>query len=205
MRELMPGDAIPSLPERRETALVVGYAPAVRSDVTAARLMRPDAVLIGAKYAAILYPEIEHVWTQHPEQAADIRERAGRPIFIHAREYARKRKSRRRRILAQNAEHIDFFWPSLHWIEDSSGFAAALWARHGLGFRETILCGVPLLDDGYCPEIAAFKPVRFGDSFIGLDVLGKWRDLIARYVSEGITAGITSMSGWTREHLGSPC
>lgn len=180
----------------------MGYAPSVHADVDAARRLRPAAPLLGVKYAVLLYQEIEHVWTQHIEQAPDIRARAARQIFIHSR---RHRDQRRRVALGREAA-VDFVWPQLAWIYGGSGFTAALWARHGMGFDEVILCGVPLEAGGYTPEILPIKPLRGdgGRSFVDPPALTRWQRVIEGYVKDGRAAGITSMSGWTRSILGAP-
>lgn len=75
-----------------------------------------------------------------------------------------------------------------------------------MGFDEVILCGVPLDPGGYAPEIAAFKKPAGdrGQSFTDLPVLERWRGVIAEFAATGKTAGIRSMSGWTRDALGAP-
>jgi hypothetical protein len=182
-------------------ALVVGYAPSVRADVAAARALRPAAVLLGVKYAAVLYQEIEHVWTQHIEQAADIRARAGRRIFIHSR----GRLYQGRRYQRVNESDVDYLWPQLRWAAGGSGIVAALWARHGMGFSEAILCGCPLEPGGYVEDIQCFKQPRGAEgSFVDPRPLERWRASVREFVSNGRAAGITSMSGWTRATLGAP-
>ena len=180
-------------------ALVIGYAPSVHAEVAAARALRPGAVLLGVKYAAVLYQEIEHVWTQHLEQAADIRARANRAIFIHARRCG----DQRRRIRRGRDADVDYVWPGLRWAAGGSGFAAALWARHGMGFEEVILCGCPLVPGGYADEIRSFKTM-YGPSFVAPHALHRWRAVIMGFINDGRAAGITSMSGWTRSALGAP-
>jgi hypothetical protein len=193
--------------ERHEgAALVVGYAPSVRLDVTAAQLLRPGAVLLGVKYAAVLYQEIEHVWTQHTEQAPDIRVRAGRKISIHGRP-SRLQHRRSTWVIPGKTSDLDYAWPSLSWVYGGSGFCAGLWARHGMGFSEVILCGIPMDTGGYAPEIAQFKVPRGdgGKSFVDAPALARWRNLVSEFLKDGRAAGITSMSGWTRSALGAPC
>lgn len=182
-------------------ALVVGYAPSVHAEVAQARRLRPGAALLGVKYAAVLFREIEHVWTQHVEQADDIREKVARRIFIHSRKPAHQR----RWLARPNQSRPDYYWPSLSWVNGGSGFAAGLWARHGMGFEEVILCGVPLEPGGYAREIGEFKATRgAGGSFVNFPALERWRAAIASFVAQGRTAGITSMGGWTRSVLGAP-
>jgi hypothetical protein len=186
--------------------LVVGYAPDVHSDVAAARALRPMAPLLGVKYAACLFPEIEHVWTQHLEQAADIRERAGRRIYVHGRPKAVQRKAAFH-VFGKTDADLDFTWPSLAWVGASSGVAAAMWAKYGMGFDEVILCGVTLDPGGYAPGVRAFKKLRgnAGQSYVDTHSLYHWRDTVREFVRSGKAAGVRSMSGWTRETLGAPC
>jgi hypothetical protein len=162
--------------------------------------------MLGVKYAASLYREIEHVWTQHLEQATDIKARAGRPIFIHSRP---SRMHRKLRFVDGNRGEvdIDYVWPELAWVSGSSGFSAALWARHGMGFDEVILCGIPLDSGGYTAEIGDWKLLQ-GDkktSFVNATVLDSYRSTVAVCRNAGKTEGIVSMSGWTRQELGAPC
>ena len=188
-------------------ALVVGYAPSVREDVEAARRLRPDTTLLGVKFAAVLYPEIEHVWTQHIEEANWIRDSvAPRKVYVHARKRVHQTRTVRW-MTAGNEADLDYVWPDLHWVSWSSGFAALLWARHGMGFDEVIACGIPMEPGGYCEEIAKIKPTMGdgGKSFVDTGALMRWRDGVRQFIREGKTQGITSMRGWTREALGAPC
>lgn len=199
------------MPERYSSkhsgaCLVVGYAPDVHWDVAAARALRPEAPLLGVKYAACLYEEIEHVWTQHLEQAADIKARAGRAIFVHARERVQQKKWGSMYVHGKTDVGIDYIWSDLAWVSASSGIGAAMWARHGMGFDEVILCGVPLESGGYAPGVAAFKKIKgdAGKSFVDAGALKHWHSVVREYIRCGKTAGIRSMSGWTREALGAP-
>jgi hypothetical protein len=174
--------------------LVVGYAPDVHSDVARARAMRPEAPLLGVKYAASIFPDIQHVWTQHLEQSALIKARAMTPVYVHARQpSAQKRRGR---------APAGFDLPELDWVAGSSGFAAGLWARHGMGFDEVILCGIPLDGKAYAAPVAAFK--REFDEPGWTAALKHWRESIDAFMRKGLTAGIRSMSGWTRDVLGAP-
>jgi hypothetical protein len=177
----------------------------VHQDVEAARRLRPEAVMLGVKYSCVLYPEIEHVWTQHLEQARHIREKAGRRVFVHSRQ--RVHQTRRSITWQAGNEHdIDYIWPELRWVHGSSGFAAGLWAHHGMGFSEVILCGVPLDPGGYAPEVAAWKKQQGdnGQSFVDTCNLMRWREGIMKYVEDGRASMIRSMSGWTRQVCGAP-
>jgi hypothetical protein len=161
----------------------------------------------------VLYPEIEHVWTQHLEQANHIREKAGRRVFVHSRQRVHQRRRAPPGTMASmvftagNERDIDFVWPELRWVHGSSGFAAGLWAHHGMGFSEVILCGIPLEPGGYTPEIADWKKQQGdnGASFVDTYALMRWREGIMKYVEDGRASMIRSMSGWTASVLGVPC
>lgn len=127
-------------------------------------------------------------------------------MFVHSR----RRVNQTRRSLswiAGREQDVDFVWPSLHWVHGSSGFAAALWAHHGMGYSEIILCGVPLEPGGYTPDMLPIKRPQgdYGQSFVDTHALMRWREGIMGYVRDGRAAMIRSMSGWTREVLGAPC
>lgn len=185
--------------------LVVGYAPDVHSDVARARELYPNAPMLGAKFAAGLYPEIVHVWTTHLEQAGEIKARAGHRVYVHARPKKVQRKWTMH-IYGKHEFDIDYTWPSLAWVSGSSGLAAALWARWGMGFDTVIMCGIPLEEGGYCKEVAAFKPLRGvrGVSFAPPNALKHWRQALLDYRDKGKMQGIYSMSGFTRDKLGEP-
>lgn len=161
--------------------------------------------MLGVKYSCAMFAEVDHVWTQHLEQARDIRAKAGRPVKIHGRP-SRFQARRLVCITPGTEKDLDFVWPSLRWVYGSSGFGAALWARHGMGFDEVILCGVPMVPGGYAAEVGAFKRPNgdAGKSFADLPVLERWRGVITEFITQGKCGGITSMSGWTREVLGAP-
>lgn len=89
----------------------------------------------------------------------------------------------------------------------SSSLPAALIARHGMGFGEVVLCGVPLDRSGHYPgyqpqgaqtdEFNNDGPARNGL----LDTRrAKWR----QFHADGSLQGVTSMSGFTRQLLGAP-
>jgi hypothetical protein len=184
---------MPPQPEWRltgRTALVIGGAPNVRADVAKARRLRPDAVLLGANDAGALYREIEHVWTIHSECSAVFRGRALGRIEIHT---ACERPG---------MYEADWFWrdvPDYEAINSgSSGWAAGLWARHLLGCAEVILCGIGMTGD----------PLRHARGYRANHDHGppteRWRHDAQRAIDLGLTEGITSMSGWSRDVLGGP-
>jgi hypothetical protein len=198
--------------------LVLGGASNVRDDYDAARKLYPNAMVVGASFAGCIFPEITHIWTQHNENATRIKERALGLVRVHARPSRYTSKARthttfwfRKGPTAAPKTHdpIDYYWPDLTWVQGSSGFTAALWARHGLGYDTAILCGVPISDaitdhdpNYLCnAQIAVTDPHwTHGDE----TYVGYCHKAIAAIKATGRAEGIYSMSGWTREFLGAP-
>jgi len=185
-----------------------GASPSLFEDLQKARAIRPDATIIGVKYAASLVPEIRHVWTQHCEMTKQIKDRAGRKIYVHAR----PRASQINKTFlwhdpsAKEAfDAIDFFWPDLGWAKGSSGVAGALWAKHGMGFDEVIMAGIGL--DCGSVKYAENYPNRYSQSsgFATPAQIEHWVKLLVSHKDDGKTDGIYSMSGATQQILGSPC
>lgn len=193
----------------RGCAIICGAAPSLLEDLEAARAMRPDATVLGVKFAACVIPEIEHVWTQHGELSLKIKEAAGRPITVHAR----PRKFQKNIIGGwflptpnEAWQAIDYVWPTMNWAFGSSGAGGALWAKHGMGFDEVIMAGIQLSVDnlGYVDGYGQ-KPKRSDGKFAPEDSVHHWLQLLINHKQNGRTKGIYSMSGKTREVLGAPC
>lgn len=136
--------------------------------------------------------EIEHIWTQHNNLAGQFKKAAGRAISVHGRS----------NVMGND---VDYVWPELNWVAGSSGVAAALWAKHGMGFDEVILAGVPLertslkYVDGY-----PTKPTKNDNTFADDYQVEHWVQILHGHVKDGKTAGIFSMSGMTAKVLGRP-
>jgi hypothetical protein len=184
-----------------------GAAPSLFDDLKAARELRPQATILGVKYAASLVPEIEHVWTQHGEMTLKIKAAAGRPIIVHARpRYLQTKKG----ILwytphAKDAyEAIDYLWPGLPFAVGSSGVAGAMWARHGMGFEEVIMAGIGLSSRD--TKYAEGYPNKFSQhaGFATDAQIDNWIKILERHQQEGLTEGVYSMSGATNKILGGP-
>ena len=193
----------------RGCAIVCGAAPSLLEDLEAARALRPDATVLGVKFAASVVPDIEHVWTQHGELSLKIKEAAGRPIKVHAR----PRKFQKNIIggwflpTPNSAwEAIDYVWPTMSWAFGSSGVGGAMWARHGMGFSEVIMAGIQLSADnlGYVDGYGQ-DTKRSDGKFATADHVQHWLQLLINHKQNGKTQGIYSMSGKTREVLGAPC
>lgn len=183
-----------------------GAAPSLFVDLEEARSLRPEATIIGVKFAASVVPEIEHIWTQHGEMTLKIKAAAGRKIWVHAR----PRKFQVGTIngipsTKEAYDAVDYLWPSLPYAVGSSGVAGALWARHGMGFQEVIMAGIGL--DCGSLEYAENYPNRYSqhEGFAKPAQIDHWLNLLKRHQEEGLTDGIYSMSGSTQKVLGKPC
>jgi len=193
--------------KHRGCAIICGAAPSLFEDLEAARKLRPEATTLGVKYVAAIVPEIEHIWTQHGEMTLKIRESVDRPIKIHARpKILQTAKGTVWHIpYAREAfDAIDYVWPGLSFAVGSSGVAGAMWARHGMGFEEVIMAGITLSGDDQ--KYAQGYPNKYSQhaGYARADQIDNWFRVLKRHQEEGLTMGIYSMSGRTKDLLGAP-
>jgi hypothetical protein len=187
-------------------AILCGAAPSLFEDLAKARFLRPHADILGVNHAPSLVPEITHVWTQHGDVAPSIKASAKQQVFVHARprKYSNGAGMWLLPVPDSRWELVDYEWPSLTWVCGSSGIAGALWAKHGMGYDEVIMAGVPLnvklmtYADGY-----ASTP-KFGRDFAQDHQVEGWLGHLRTHKANGKTEGIFSMSGATAEILGMP-
>lgn len=187
--------------------LIVGSAPCVRSDLAAARLLRPDADAIAVKFSVLLVHARIAV-THHPEHAERMkrlhRETWGDEVAVHMPKKVGIRGYER---------HVDRIWPELSAIGGTSAWGAARMARL-LGYDEAILCGCPLEVVGpgerYHDEEVYEASVRCGarrdrgEPFANDHAVRGYQQFIISDMQLGNAEGIRSMSGWTRKKLGAP-
>ena len=188
-------------------AIICGAAPCVFDDLKAALELRPDADILGVNNAAAMIPDIEHVWTQHGDHAQMYKEKAGRQIYVHARprHYSNGGGTWLLPVADHKWKYVDYVWPTLAWVAGSSGVAGALWARHGMGYDEVIMAGVPLevTTLTYSDQYAS-KPTKDGNAFAEANQVEHWSAILRGHVANGVTGGIYSMSGETAKILGRP-
>jgi hypothetical protein len=84
--------------------------------------------------------------------------------------------------------------------------AGGLWAKHGMGFNEVILAGVPLSVNnlGYSDKYTS-KPTKDGGNFAEWNQVEHWAEILRGHKERGFTEGIYSVSGETNKILGMPC
>ncbi len=193
--------------KHRGCAIICGAAPSLLEELAEARKLRPDATILGVKYAASIVPDIKHVWTQHGEMTLKIKEAAGRKIYIHARPRLIHSPLGTTWFIPHSREAyaaIDYVWPNLDYVKGSSGIAGALWARHGMGFDEVIMAGINLSHDNKTYVTGYPNVYQCGKTYANDGQVENWLRLLKAHMDEGKTQGIYSMAGNTKKMLGGP-
>jgi len=203
--------------------LVVGSAPCVYEDVNRALSLRPFAELMLVNGAITAFENAEHFLAGHEEKAEFfIRERRrvfpnAQPIEVHGCCHAHRKE-----MMKGMFPSVTRWWPHEMGVGATSASKAAKLAFM-LGATEVILCGCPMDQPGYF-EGEAKVPQHIMCNRIGshgkahglyksngeqLDVqetrIIKGYRANLKLLAEGEFKGrVFSMSGFTREQLGSP-
>lgn len=188
-------------------AIVCGSAPSLHEDLAKAKELRPGAVVLGANFSARLVPEIDHVWTLHNEGVHLLKEKIGRKIYVHTRprEYRNGGGIWFCPAPERSWSQVDYYWPSLHWLNGSSGASAGLWAKHGMGFDEVILAGVQLSTDSQYYVKGYLNPDKEEqDYFSNEHSIMHYQDCMISFKEQGKYDGIYGMSGFPKGLLGAP-
>jgi len=93
-----------------------------------------------------------------------------------------------------NNRPVEHFWP---WPGQGTSALGAVYTALALGYKQIVLCGVPLDDSPHY-----FDPPWARCNFTR--EVGTRGEKTLRYWNPAVLAGVTSMSGRTRELLGSP-
>lgn len=187
------------------TLLVVGSAPCLYDDVAKAQQLRPWAEIMLVNGACTSIEEAQHMLAGHTVKAemfAAARGKAfpnAKPIRIHAN-WAR----------LQEAPRKDFPSVTDWWGGEMSTGATSVAkaARIGLamGFEEIVICGAPMDGSGYVATEAVVKHDcrRVGDaSQQDHRTIKGYREKFAKLARGEFKGKVFSMSGFTRECLGS--
>lgn len=197
--------------------LVVGSAPCLFEDVEAALRLRPLASLMLVNGACTAIETAEHVLAGHEEKAEFfMRERRAKfpsapPCRVHACTHPHRLSC---------AKQI---FPSVtDWHPHEVGVGATSASKAAkiaflLGATEVILCGCPMDQPGYFPGEAKVPQhvncQRIGDYGIahGLGIpvqetriINSYRTNLKKLAEGEFKNRVFSMSGFTREQLGSP-
>lgn len=211
------GQSLQSGRAAARTMLVVGSAPCLFEDVKRALHLRPFASLMLVNGACTAIENAEHMLAGHEEKAEFfVRERKARfpnalPIKVHASSHPHRLECSRK------------LFPSVtDWHPHEIGAGATSASKAAklaflLGATEVILCGCPLDQPGYFSGEAKVPQhiscQRIGDYGIakGLGIPVQETRIIKAYRARfaELAAGefknrVFSMSGFTRQQLGSP-
>lgn len=184
----------PPYPHRHSgPVLVCGNAWCLDEDIARARALRPDAAVIAVNGAAGAVPAFA-LFSHHPEKlpkwitAQSLR--FGPCFTVHSSGAIEPTKLGRNRGAMP---WVDHWWPGARGGGTSAWCAVKL--AKLMGFEEVVLCGAPLTTGSYSDG-------RMARDFNRPEILGHYRAQIAR--DTDWHAGVTSMSGWTREFFGEP-
>ena len=185
------------------TILICGCGPSLHEDIAASRRRTVPRIAVNGAAAVII---ADYLFTLHTEiiaryaaqQAALRSERGmmGRPAELIA-------------AVPERGPFTPHCFPIDHWMaiperRATSGWAAIYAAIH-LGFRDIVLCGVPL-NGG--EGAAAGTGSDFGDKPAGGPTIMRVQAAARQYAAELSRAhpavSVHSMSGFTREILGLP-
>jgi hypothetical protein len=187
------------------TLLVVGSAPCLFEDVARARGLYPDAEVMLINEAAGAIEDADHVLAGHTEKAemfvAYRRQKFPncRPFRVHAVVHSS--------TSPKDAPSVTDWWPQ-HVSTGASSAGKA--ARIGLemGFTRIVLCGCPMNGGGYfngdetnlfdhrCTRIGTQPDHRSS---------GNYRRRMQKLAESEFKGRVFSMSGFTKQVLGSPC
>lgn len=199
------------------TMLIVGSAPCLYDDVAAALKLRPLASMMLVNGACTAFENVEHVLAGHEEKAEFFaRERAkafpnGPKYRLHASTHPH-----RKQMMQGMFPSVTDWWPHEVGVGATSASKAAKLAFL-LGATETILCGCPMDQPGYFSGEAKVPQhimcQRIGDHGIahGLGIpvqetriVKAYRTRFKHLAETEFKGRVFSMSGFTREQLGSP-
>ena len=190
--------------------LVVGSAPCLHDDMKAAFDLYPDAHVMLVNGACVAVEEAEHVLAGHREKAEYFAEarRTAFPFALPWRLHANGHKLDAQRKAATPS--VTDWWD---WSVSTGATSIGKGARIGLrmGYSPIILCGAPMDGSGYFPgESVVGREIRHLCRRVGdpaqqdhRTIVG-YRNKFARLAADEFKGKVFSMSGFTRECLGSP-
>jgi hypothetical protein len=195
--------------------LIVGSAPCLYNDLTAAREKFPDAHVLLVNGACAAVEDAQHVLAGHTSKAEEFAaaRNAAFPLALPWRLHANTaiRKGRLARPIESLYPSVTDWWGA----EFSSGATSvgkAVLIGLALGYGPIVICGAPMDGSGYFPgesetgdKILHEKACqRVGDPTV------QNRRTIMRYrerfkeLSAGWRGRVFSMSGFTKDCLGAP-
>ena len=190
--------------------LVVGSAPCLHEDLAAARARYPDAEIMLVNGACAAVEDAQHVLAGHTEKAEEFaraREQAfpfALPWRLHATQRAGKNL-----IRPEEYPSVTDWWGADCTSGATSAGKAALIAFQ-MGFDRVILIGCPLDGSGYFVGESAGIPQLRSCQRVGdprkqeAATIRRYKKRMAELAETTFKGRVFSMSGYTRELLGSP-
>lgn len=173
----------------KSRAIVLGIAPCLESDLSQIKNLNEfDFFAVGLDCSDRVSFDIQHACSYHPYEFPEFRSR--RAAINGNLDY--KTHSHQNGVIPQNGNvfKVDFIWPLVAKAPESgsSSFLAAQ-AAVGMGYEQVILCGCPMQGKNLIMPKAEGYHVFQAGWIKHVDIL---------------QGRVRSMSGWTREFLGSP-
>lgn len=180
----------PPYPHRRRgSVLICGFGPTLFDDLEAA----PEGLpVIAVNRAACVVPAFA-LFTLHRENMdawAEAQRGINETFEVHVDGEGRRSRTTGR---VQPCASADYVWRGLR-RAGGSGFAATRLAK-AMGFDRCILAGVPM-------TLADYADGRFARDWHKDRIVAKYRRQVLDCPQDH--AGVTSLSGWTRDILGAP-
>lgn len=179
-----------------KTIALCGSAPGVLDELEEVRRNIPD-VEVMAVNGAIAVVDAPSVFTIHYNFAERFRKMAGRPVEIHSR----KPGPRAQRTSGAMDDYPGVeAWHDLPPTRGGSGAAAAMMLSK-LGYDQIIMCGCPFnWTVGYENNCKLRKTSKAED----FSITKRHREGLAETFKAGLLENVVSMSGYSRDLLGSP-
>lgn len=190
--------------------LVVGSAPCLHEDIAKAKAIYPDAHVMLVNGACVAVEDAEHVLSGHREKAEHFAA-ARRTVFPDAKPWrlhvnGHKLDTHRK---AETPSVTDFWDKSMSTGATSIGKGVRI--GFAMGYHPIVICGAPMDGSGYFPgESVAGVQIKHDCRRVGdaaqqnhRTIVG-YRDKFARLAKTEFAGRVFSMSGFTRECLGSP-
>ena len=192
--------------KHKGTLLVLGSAPCVREDLSDARYARPNSAIMAVN-EAVKITRPNFIASLHCEKMAIFdamaRQMWGNKIWSTHSGNVTARGTER-----NDYKTVEYWWLTMKHCGGTSAWAAAMIGA-AMGFEEIVLCGCPMNGgDGYfnAGDTARSTPSdpRFGEKLPHSSLIKSAQDHIQKHKGTPEAALVSSMSGFTRDALGTP-
>lgn len=181
---------------RPDSVIICGSAPSVLAEFDATLRHESGSLVICVNDAAALVAG-DHLYTQHPERAADFKARSlNQGALVHTGKPLQR----------ASLPGVDVYWPDA--LRNATSGGSAIWLALILGARRVTLCGIPLDGgSGYHPGITVHQDEpRVGMESGATAYVRGYQVALAAWAE---TLGprkhiIRSLDGFTRDLFGTP-